>query len=51
MCGNSIFYEGMNSQARAAPNVGCKKPFDPRSPGSDLNPMIRTDCRCSCEVC
>ena len=27
-------------------NVGCNKHFDPRSPGSDLNPVIRTDCMC-----
>ena len=36
------------ARVRVAPNVGCNKPFDPReSPGSDLNPVIRTDCICS----
>ena len=32
------------ARARVAPNVGCNKPFDPGSPGSDLNPVIGTDC-------
>ena len=32
------------AQARVAPDVGCNTPFDHRgSPGSDLNPAIRTD--------
>ena len=35
------------AQARVAPNVGCNKPFDPGSPGSDLNPVIRSDSMCS----
>ena len=36
------------TQAKVVPNVGCNKPLDtPRSPGSDLNPMIRTDSMCS----
>ena len=35
------------AQARVAPNVGCIKPFDPRGPGNDLNPVIRTDGMCS----
>ena len=35
------------AQARVAPNVGCNKPLTPGSPGSDLSPVIRTDCMCS----
>ena len=27
--------------------VGCNKPLAPRSPGSDLNPVIRTNFMCS----
>ena len=35
------------AQARVAPNVGYNKPFDPEGQGSDLNPVIRTNCMCS----
>ena len=31
------------AQARVAPSVGCNRLFDPRSPGSDLSPVIRAD--------
>ena len=37
---------------RVAPNVGCNKSFDPLgNPGSDFNPVIRTDCMGLCKVC
>ena len=36
------------AQARVPPNVGCKiRLLTPGSPGSDLNPVIRTDYMCS----
>ena len=33
------------ARVMVAPNVGCNKPFDLGSSGSDLNPVIRTDCK------
>ena len=39
------------AQARVAPNVGCNKHYlTPGSSGSDLNPVIRTNCRPMCSV-
>ena len=44
MCENCIFYKDANAQTSVAPNLGCNKRFDPVSPGSDLNQVVRTDC-------
>ena len=53
MCENDIFYEGAKCELL---ELGMRQmqaaisPWTPGSPGSDLNPVIRTDCML-CKVC